>query len=331
MMFSIIVPVYNAERYLTQCVESILSQTLKNFEVILVDDGSSDDSAKICDDFAKQDSRIVVIHKQNQGVSEARNTGLSFAKGDWIVFVDSDDYLKETHLADFKIENNKDAELIIQGSEYIDSNSGDVIRIRRYDDCSFSLSSFTPQQENLLFSTGVPWSKAYKREVIVCANLRFDSRLSFQEDHLFVIDYINLISQVAFTDGVSYIYRCMHSENSLSKKKQDWRKYLLTSQLLIQSLKQSENKFLQPNSLTWQQVFTYVSNLNLSAINVAYESCSSYYDFKVIFKQIIKRDELKEYYYPKDFRHKIDKLVFGYMPVCIIYQFVKILNYKNNR
>lgn len=319
MMFSIIVPVYNAERYLAQCVESVLSQTLKNFEVILVDDGSSDDSAKICDDFAKQDSRVVVIHKQNQGVSEARNTGLSAAKGDWIIFVDSDDYLKETHLADFKIENNKDAELIIQGSEYIDSNTGNVIRVRKYDECSFSLSAFTLQQEHLLFSTGVPWSKAYKREIIQQNGLRFDSRLSFQEDHLFVIDYINLISNVVFTDGVSYIYRCFHSGNSLSKKKQDWRKYLLTSQLLIQSLRQSENKFLRTNGSTWRQTFTYVYNLNLLAVSVAYESCNSYSDFKSIFRQIINRSEFKEFYNPRKIRHRIDKLMYGYMPIYIIY------------
>lgn len=331
MMFSIIVPVYNAERYLAQCVESVLSQTLKNFEVILVDDGSSDDSAKICDDFAKQDSRVVVIHKQNQGVSEARNTGLSVAKGDWIIFVDSDDYLKETHLADFKTEKNENAELIIQGSEYFDSNNRKIIRVIKYDDCSFSLSSFTPRQENLLFSTGVPWSKAYKREVILQANLRFDSRLSFQEDRLFVIDYINLISKAAFTNGVSYVYRCMHSSSSLSNKKYKWDKYLLTSNLLMQSLKNSENKFLQPKGQTWRELYTYVYNIKLSAIYAAYESFSMYGDFKYIFKKTIKRKELRRYYFPKDLRHRIDSLIFGYMPVFIIYQFVKLLNYKNNR
>ena len=90
---SIIVPVYNVEKYLTRCIDSILTQTFTNFELILVDDGSTDKSGVICDSYEKKDKRVKVIHKKNQGVSEARNTGLNFAKGKKISFVDSDDYI----------------------------------------------------------------------------------------------------------------------------------------------------------------------------------------------------------------------------------------------
>lgn len=90
---SIIVPVYNVEEYLNQCVVSILGQTFTNFEVILIDDGSEDNSGHICEEFAKKDERVRVFHKVNGGVSSARNLGLRYAKGDWICFVDSDDLL----------------------------------------------------------------------------------------------------------------------------------------------------------------------------------------------------------------------------------------------
>ncbi len=94
MKLSIIVPVYNVEKYLHKCVDSILSQTLTDFECILVDDGSTDNSSVICDEYAAKDPRIVVIHKQNGGLSSARNTGLDISQGDYIGFVDSDDWIE---------------------------------------------------------------------------------------------------------------------------------------------------------------------------------------------------------------------------------------------
>lgn len=95
---SVIVPVYNVAPYLLKCIESILHQSHKNIEVILVDDGSTDDSGKICDDYEEKDNRISVIHKRNAGVSVARNTGIDAAKGEWICFVDGDDYVMQDYV-----------------------------------------------------------------------------------------------------------------------------------------------------------------------------------------------------------------------------------------
>ena len=110
-LISIIVPVYNVESYLKKCLESIINQTYKNIEIILIDDGSTDSSGKICDDYANKDKRIKVIHKQNGGVSDARNTALDICRGDYIGFIDSDDYIEldmyET-LLKFLLNNNLD-------------------------------------------------------------------------------------------------------------------------------------------------------------------------------------------------------------------------------
>ncbi len=92
---SIIVPVYKVEKYLKKCVDSILAQTFSDFELILVDDGSPDNSGRICDDYAKKDARVRVVHKQNGGLSSARNAGIEVAKGKYLGFVDSDDYIAE--------------------------------------------------------------------------------------------------------------------------------------------------------------------------------------------------------------------------------------------
>ena len=95
-LISVIVPVYNVEKYLNRCVESIMNQTYKNLQIILIDDGSNDRSGKICDEYAEKDKRIEVIHKENAGVSAARNKGLDKAKGEWITFVDADDWIEKT-------------------------------------------------------------------------------------------------------------------------------------------------------------------------------------------------------------------------------------------
>ena len=97
-LISVIVPVYNVEEYLPKCIESIISQTYKNIEIILVDDGSTDRSGRICEEYAQKDDRIIVLHKENGGLSDARNCGINIATGDWVQFVDSDDYIHHTML-----------------------------------------------------------------------------------------------------------------------------------------------------------------------------------------------------------------------------------------
>ena len=111
---SIIVPVYNVEKYLKECIESILSQTYKNIEIILIDDGSTDNSGKICDEYLKKDSRVKVIHKENGGLSDARNTGIEIASGKYIGFVDSDDYIAKD-MYDFLYQNIKRENAEISG------------------------------------------------------------------------------------------------------------------------------------------------------------------------------------------------------------------------
>ena len=113
-IISVIVPVYNVEQYLPRCIDSILAQTFTDFELLLIDDGSKDKSGAICDAYARKDPRIRVFHKPNGGVSSARNMGLDNAKGEWIAFVDSDDWVNEDFLANF-VEIDSGEDLLSQG------------------------------------------------------------------------------------------------------------------------------------------------------------------------------------------------------------------------
>ncbi len=115
-MISIIVPVYNVEKYLDECVQSILSQTYRDFELILVDDGSTDDSGKMCDDYSKNDQRVKVIHKENGGLSDARNSGTLIAKGTHVTYIDSDDYVSDDYLEELKgLINRYRADIAVTG------------------------------------------------------------------------------------------------------------------------------------------------------------------------------------------------------------------------
>lgn len=133
-LISVVVPIYNVENYIKKCVDSILSQTYKNLEIILVDDGSPDNCPQICDEYAQKDSRIKVIHKENGGVSSARNIGMENARGKWIAFIDADDWIEEKYFEKMldRVKTN-DADIVLCGYNRvmpncnikINSNGGD--------------------------------------------------------------------------------------------------------------------------------------------------------------------------------------------------------------
>ena len=133
---SVVVPCYKVEKYIAKCIESIQNQDFKDLEIILVDDGSPDNTGKICDDYSKNDDRIIVIHKVNGGVSSARNDGLKIAKGDYVIFADSDDYFPNGSISHLYYEAIKrDADIVI----------GDVIKVYsdgREEYCSFYKNGF---------------------------------------------------------------------------------------------------------------------------------------------------------------------------------------------
>lgn len=157
---SVIVPVYKVEQYLNRCVESILNQTYKDLELILVDDGSPDKCGEICDKFVEQDSRVKCIHKKMGGVSAARNTGIRMATGEYICFVDSDDYISEDYLLEFAKEIDKNAvEIIICG--YTEIKGKNKIERNFYD---LDLGNI---RRNIVLRSWAPaaWNKCYKKEL----------------------------------------------------------------------------------------------------------------------------------------------------------------------
>lgn len=204
-LFSIIVPVYNVEKCISRCIDSILSQTYENWILILVDDGSPDKSGEICERYSQQDSRIRVYHKSNGGVSSARNYGIEYAEGDAILFVDSDDELLPSYIESF-IDSNIDIDhsLIFQGCICYSNKSK---REWRCPDRVYEKDSFSDAINDLeLFKHGGPYCKLYSLKVIKENRIRFNENLENYEDLIFFLEYITLIDSLIFSSCLGYIY-----------------------------------------------------------------------------------------------------------------------------
>lgn len=180
-LISVIIPVYNVEKYIKRCLNSICAQTYKRMEIILIDDGSTDGSEKICDYYTKVDSRIKVIHKNNSGVSEARNVGLKVAKGEYITFVDADDFVSKLYLEKMYIlckQNNCDISIIgtIEYDENIDKEYNSGKSLKRTLDKTKALEEMLNEK----YYYGCVWGKLYKSKM--WENIFFNKNTKIGED-----------------------------------------------------------------------------------------------------------------------------------------------------
>ena len=210
-LISVIVPIYNAEKFLHYCIDSILNQTVIDFELILVDDGSTDNSGKICDEYSEKDNRIWVIHKPNGGVSSARNAGIEAAKGEYICFVDSDDFLESSYLEEL-VETKKkypDFDNVWCGFQTVEDyykNNKKAYDVERDNDYSFSdLSSIMDLFEKWFVQ--MPWNKLYKTKTIVENSIVFPPEISLGEDYIFNLRYLDCTNgKIAVVNKPLYNY-----------------------------------------------------------------------------------------------------------------------------
>lgn len=207
-LVSIIVPIYNAEKYLNRCVDSILAQDYPNFELLLMDDGSRDSSGVICDDYAKKDSRVKVIHKENSGVSDTRNQAISMARGEYIQFLDSDDWIvpEATRLLVRSMEQYQ-CDMVIADFYRVSgerlAQKGDIEEDKVMDRQEFAACMIENPAD---FYYGVLWNKLYRRRIIEENRIRMDVTISWCEDFLFNLEYIRHASSFYALQVPIYYY-----------------------------------------------------------------------------------------------------------------------------
>lgn len=264
---SIIVPVYKVEQYLPKCIDSILAQTYHNWELLLIDDGSPDNSGHICEEYAQKEERIRVFHKENGGVSSARNFGLDNAEGDYIMFVDSDDWISVDCLAIcmneilksnleavqfgfISVTSNKEnpklkvATLPLDGEQYIQSNSFNV--------CA--------------------GGGLYKRVIIEENKLRFPIDLKLAEDQIFVLSFIEKAVRIKYLDHAMYYYLQREDSAVHTSKSKDM---LLSSEKLIEMSK----RWPSSKSLVDKMIVLFVIDM-IKNNDVPYETLKNIYDIQ---------------------------------------------------
>lgn len=215
-MISIIIPVYRVEDFLDECLQSVVGQSYTDFECILVDDGSPDRSGEICDAWAAEDSCFRVIHQQNAGVSAARNRGLDEARGEWITFIDSDDWVDSDYLASLAAHAD-DCDWVVAG--YKIHRAGRVSTLAPKQDTSFDVRGNSEHVAELFenYCLFGPCCKLFSNQIVTKNRLRFDTRLSFAEDLHFCFSYLPHAGRIHAVYAMAYHYR-LHGNESLSTK-----------------------------------------------------------------------------------------------------------------
>ena len=254
-VLSIIVPVYNVEKFLRECVESILSQSFTDYELILVDDGSTDNSGPICDEYSKLDNRIVVIHKKNGGQSSARNIGIDKAKGDYLTFIDSDDYLADKYTFEPNI-NILQSQRSLSFVQYPITRTGIVCEKRKTIICDKSEMFklwLTPPTKTL---TNYVCDKIFRKEVF--ENIRFPNNQIFEDRYVFSM-IIKECNSIYINDFGLYFYRT----NATSTTHQKRTMYFIKCQILadINTLNNIPQSLVDQIAYVYWNILCNYSNL----------------------------------------------------------------------
>lgn len=213
-IISVIVPVYNSASFLDKCIQSILNQSFQDFELLLINDGSKDNSGAICDRYAQKDKRVKVFHQANAGVSSARNLGISKAKGEYISFIDADDWIEKSYLNNLM--DNSHEDLIISNYKliYIDK----VVNNKRFKIPKLIKDKYLEPRDifidDELILNNTPFSKLFKTKIIEKYQLKFNEKLNNGEDFIFVLEYGLKCNSILFKNSFDYCYNKMNQSSA---------------------------------------------------------------------------------------------------------------------
>lgn len=329
MLFSIIVPVYNIEKYVSQCIESILAQTYKDFELILVDDGSTDNSGKICDEYAQKDSRVIVVHKENGGLISARKAGTKIAVGEYIIAVDGDDWISENFLK--------------EAQEIIHNQNIDIICFDHYKakfkknipvDSDFSCGYYDKKallekvysrllrdEQGKRFPPNI-WGKVFKRELYEKYQERMDECIRIGEDECVTFPCVYEAKNIYISHKCLYFYR--QNENSMTKTRKKGYPWLD-----IELRKKWHESLLPMGCHDFQnQLNRLIVHELFSVAKSHLKTNRAYIEVK---REIIKefsRDEyqaaIKNCFYKKNWKEKLALFAVRHKKIFLIYLYAKM-------
>lgn len=270
-LISVVIPIYNVEKYLDRCINSVLNQTYKNLEIILIDDGSPDNCPQMCNEYAAKDKRIKVIHKRNEGLGYARNTGIKESCGEYIIFIDSDDFIDKNCIKDsYELAKENDADIVVFG-HYVYENG--TIKVEKHPVINEQYSNKEIIQNKILpamieGNKGLmdlsAWGKMYSMNLIRNSDWLFCSEREYiSEDYYSLLNLFKYINKICFSSN-AYYYYCLNS-NSLSTSFKENRYYEICK-CNMAMVKNSESFFYSENivaSLKIQFIYSTIGALKL--------------------------------------------------------------------
>lgn len=307
MWLSIIIPVYNVEAYISKCLEELLKYNDDEIEIIAVSDGSKDNSVQIVKSFAAKDKRIMLIEQENQGVSAARNTGISVAKGEYLTFVDADDWIDSGLLNDVRkcLEDNRELELILTSHCEVKNNENCVKELP-----FSSRPAIEEVYETALISSKLNccWGKFYRTDTIKNNNITFMKDVKIGEDIIFVIDYLEKIQSIYYLNKVLYYYR-QNTEGAMSSLKlKHFIDMAETYKRRIAFCENNEKQWINEIKLYYRRaIYMYFRQIKTMNSDIKYKMNLLKQSIKMDFvREIILDDELNCKY---QWQNKIKKVV----------------------
>ncbi|MDK0843667.1 glycosyltransferase family 2 protein [Clostridium perfringens] len=294
--FSVIVPIYGVEKYIEQCIDSILNQTYSNFELILVDDGSKDRCPQICDAYREKDDRIIVIHKKNGGLVSARKAGAQIATGDYVCCVDGDDYIDEKYLEGFaEIINNYSVDMVCCGYHLTMINSKKECKVNSSSgyylkrDIERDIFPKIIQNSRGEFFLPTVWGKAIKRDIYVKNQMLVSDLISMGEDGACMIPIIIQIDTMYIMDVCLYYYRYNNTSITKNKKPLKWEGQIAIAKHLADNINLSSYDFLEQYYRRVEKGFFTVAKSQFNSDNGMKNICEniSKYYLHPVFKESI--------------------------------------------
>ena len=262
---SIIIPAYNVGSYLEECVNAFLSQTYINYEIIIIDDGSTDDTYTIGEKIALQNNKVKIIHQENQGVSIARNVGIQNACGEYYIFADADDVVAPQYIETLAVCIEKSDMGMIGYTSNINELSFDVITNLVYNRAENVI-------ENILLGTnydGYLWNKIFRRSIIEKSNLMFRKNITVWEDLLFVLEYLRNCTEVSISDEKLYYYRYREGSAVNNNRIDKYRsKYEAMAEIKKQRFSQTSQSKKRISFLFFETMFSYLNQLIIRKDNL---------------------------------------------------------------
>lgn len=327
---SVVIPVYNVEKYLKRCLESILKQNIVNYEILLVDDGSTDSSGKICDSYAQRYNHIRVIHKENEGLGLTRNVGIMYAQGEYILFVDSDDFIRDGALQVLLETVNSavdicffkrsiyDNGVIYDSGEHIDENM--ILSNKQL----MGLCLGEPLRDDLI-EIGPAWKALYNTQFLNEHNIQFKSeRECLSEDYIFSAEVCKYVQKVAYLDKDVYVY-CNNTGSLTNSYRQDRPEKAVYLYKLMKKVIQENDLDLTAAQRAYNN---FLINLLVSFKHIVFFEKFSIKDKLQEIKEICKNSDIKEclfsFNYSNNSKMKLLRMLVLNNQNYLIYFFIKL-------